>query len=410
MKPTTTLAVALALALVFQHARASDTDPFDFDYDVLGGIAQRPALVFNDGSKTYIQPRPGQDLTADGGHREGPYVVVDGTPASVHYTVGGQGATTTWKRANAFIGGHGALPGTGDDQPAAFAGFSGHLSLIGAHGALEPVRTLDANLPIAQLVKSLVPQGWSGAAQKDVDLSAASRFATHPGENWMQALDRLMVQADLYADIDFDARRVRLHRDVGKSGALAYAGPAHDDGHPDVSATMAAPAHIDSQLARDFGANAIRDADDAHTQLRFNGKPARDLAFTTPEGGSLHPHWDAATSVMTIDRAPRFTVSDGTHRVEVARTAATVYDFAATNPAHLEAVFDQDGSTYFKFAPTVINVSVVDDRHLGSGEQKGRYYRFNGTSATFNVSADGQSVRVTRRHDVRYEETPAGAS
>ena len=33
-------------------ALAANTDPFDFDYEIAGGIAERPALVFNDGSKT----------------------------------------------------------------------------------------------------------------------------------------------------------------------------------------------------------------------------------------------------------------------------------------------------------------------------------------------------------------------
>jgi type IV secretory pathway VirB9-like protein len=51
-------------------AHAASTDPFDFDYEIDGGLTERPALIFNDGSKTYIQPRAGQVITADGGHAE----------------------------------------------------------------------------------------------------------------------------------------------------------------------------------------------------------------------------------------------------------------------------------------------------------------------------------------------------
>jgi hypothetical protein len=392
-------------------AMAANTDPFDFDYEIEGGIAERPALIFNDGAKTYIQPRAGQVITVAGGHAEGPYMVVDGTPATIPYSVAGHSAVATWKRANTFIGGHGGVPGAGDDQPAAFSGFSGRLALVGERGALAPVRALNATMPVASIVKALVPQGWSGSAQKDVDLTAADRFNTRPGENWMQALDRLMTQTGLYADVDFDKRHVRLRRDVEKSGALAYAAATVTRADPasPVSETVVAMPPAESLLAKYFGANAIRDGDDSHTQIRFAAKP-KDLKFTSVDGVSLHPKWDSDTGVMTIDRADRFVVANATNRVEVARNTGTVYDFPSSNTAHLEAVFDEGGQTYFKFAPTVINVTVADVHHLGSGEQKGRFYKFNGTAEQFVVTADGQTVRVLRRHDVKYFERPGAAS
>lgn len=110
---------------------------------------------------------------------------------------------------------------------------------------------------------------------------------------------------------------------------------------------------------------------------------------------------------MTVERADRIVVSDGSKSVEVGRSAGTVYDFDQANTAHLLAVFDNDGHTYFKFADSVVQVHVADVKHLGSGEQKGRYYMFNGTSEQFIVTADGNTVNVTRRHDVKYFERPA---
>lgn len=403
---------SLAVLCLLATARMSvaSTDPFDFDYEIAGGIAERPALIFNDGAKTYIQPRAGQLITVPGGHQEGPYVVVEGTPPTLQYTVAGHTATASWNRANTFIGGHGLVPGSGDDQPVAFAGFSGRLSLVGEHGALEPVRALNASMPVAAVVKALVPQGWSGSAQKDVDLSAMSRFETQPGENWMHALDRLMNQTGLYADVDFDSRHVRLRREIDKSGALNFAVASTTSVAPASATASTEPVvPVESLLAKDFGANAIRDGDDAHTQIRFAQKP-KDLTFQSADGVSLHPKWDADAGVMSIDRSERFFVSNGTTRVEVARRAGTVYDFPVGNSAHLEAVFDQDGQTFFKFSPSVINVSVADVHHLGSGEQKGRYFRFNGTSEQFIVTADGQTISVLRRHDVKYFERAGAAS
>ena len=75
-------------------AHAASTDPFDFDDEIDGGLTERPALIFNDGSKTYIQPRAGQVITADGSHAEGPYVVIDGTPETVSTTLVGRQSRT----------------------------------------------------------------------------------------------------------------------------------------------------------------------------------------------------------------------------------------------------------------------------------------------------------------------------
>ncbi|CAN7804260.1 TrbG/VirB9 family P-type conjugative transfer protein [Paraburkholderia sp. SIMBA_049] len=411
------IALACIALLNVMASHAANTDPFDFDYEISGGIAERPALIFNDGSKTYIQPRAGQVITASGGHAEGPYIVVDGTPESVSYTVAGRTATARWTRANTFIGGgaRGALAALRDDQPPAFDGFTNRLVLIGSHGALEPVRSLKASMPVANTVKALVPQGWTGSAQKDVDLTEAAAFSTRQGENWMQALDRLMTQSGLYADVDFTTRHIRLHREAPKSGALNYA--AGETSQPDaIAQTVAAredaakpdtPSPRASLLADYFGAQAIRDGDDTHTQIRFSSKPAHELTFKTPEGRSLHPKWNGDTNVMTVERADRIVVSDGSKSVEVGRSAGTVYDFDQANTAHLLAVFDNDGHTYFKFADSVVQVHVADVKHLGSGEQKGRYYMFNGTSEQFIVTADGNTVNVTRRHDVKYFERPA---
>jgi hypothetical protein len=109
---------------------------------------------------------------------------------------------------------------------------------------------------------------------------------------------------------------------------------------------------------------------------------------------------------LTVKRAERFVVSDDTVQVEVARVAGTVYDFDRANTASLEGVFDKEGATYFKFADTVGHVTVADAKHMGSGEQKGRYYKFNGTADQFIVNVDGNVVNVTRKHDVRFFDRP----
>nr|WP_312883747.1 hypothetical protein [Paraburkholderia youngii] len=53
MKQTLTL---IALAVLSLPASAASTDPLDFDYQVNGNMTERPALIFNDGNDTYLQP------------------------------------------------------------------------------------------------------------------------------------------------------------------------------------------------------------------------------------------------------------------------------------------------------------------------------------------------------------------
>ncbi|KMZ11249.1 putative PilL-like protein [Candidatus Burkholderia humilis] len=348
-------------------------------------MLERPALVFNDGSDTYFQPRAGQSIKVDGGHIQGPYIVVAGTPEVIHYTAGGSSATAFWKKANRFIGDK-----VRGDMPAGFAGFSGRLALIGEHSSLESTRALNATLLLSQLVKALVPQGWTGSAQKDIDLTSSMSFATREGENWMQSLDRLVAASDLYADVDFDTRHVSLRRSVPQSVALNYvvsaaaaiAQPSQGsettiDPIADIAkkseATVAPPAA--SVLAAKFGALAIRDGDDSHIQIKFTAKLEGDLKIVDASGKSLRPKWDDVTNVVTFNRAERFTISNATDKVEVARVAGAVYVFDTQNKAALQRVFDQDGSTFFKFADTVGKVTVADVAHMGSGEQKGRYYK-----------------------------------
>jgi hypothetical protein len=409
VKYTIKFLACAASAIVCAAASAANTDPFDFDYDILGGISERPALIFNDGEKTYIQPRAGQVIVADGGHTEGPYVVVEGTPSSITYKVGAHSATARWKKANTFIGGTGALAAMKDDQPAGFDGFTNRLVMIGTRSALEPVRAIRASMTVGGFVKALVPQGWTGSAQKDVDLTTLEQFGTRDGENWMQALDRLMAQTELYADVDFTARHVRLHRDAPKSAALNYASSSRDAdeaGLNRVVAQVTAEAPPVSRLAERFGAQAIRDGDDTHIQIRFTSKPAKTVTFKTPDGKALHPSWDDTKNVLTLDRAERFVVADESNHVEVTRDAKTVYDFDQPNAAKLEAVFDREGRTYFKFSGSVVRVGVTDARNLGIGEQKGRYFMFEGTSDLFTVTADGNTIHVKRRKEVVYREVP----
>ncbi|CAM2158555.1 conserved exported protein of unknown function (plasmid) [Pararobbsia alpina] len=418
--------IALSVALMCGHAFASNTDPFDFDYQIAASTANRPALVFNDGANTYVQPRAGQLVVAAGAHREGPYVVLPSVPDSFQYMVNGDTVSATWRKGNSFMGEPGNANG---DLPGNFAGFSDRLILVGQRSAIDAVRPLATTTPLSGVVKALVPQGWSGSAMKNIDLTNSVTFATKDGENWMQALDRLMKQSGLYAQVDFASKHISLRDSAPKSGGMDYdaASRAPAIADPTVKTVVAdapslststqgasasasaSPSTTAPTLASAFGADAIRDGDDAHIELRFVSKPG-DLTVTDADGKSLKPRWDEAAHVMTFNRADRFFVSDGKTRVEVARTRNVDFVFAKDNTAGLEAVFDKDGATYLKFSDSVIHVNVFDANHIGHGEQKGRYFKFDGTPEKLTIVADGAVLDVKREPVVRFYERSGAAS
>ncbi|CAE6956500.1 TrbG/VirB9 family P-type conjugative transfer protein [Paraburkholderia domus] len=407
--------VAIACAcMAGALCHAANTDPFDFDYSIIGSNADRPESVFNDGSQTFIQPRRGQSITTDGGHVEGPYVVIDGTPDTIEFRVNNRPASAHWKSANSFIGGPSSPSQFRGDQPAGFAGFSDHLVIVGQVSAIEPVRGISSTMTISSLVRALVPQGWSGSAEKDIDLTNQVAFTTQDGESWMQALDRLMNRDGLFASVDFSSHHVRLERSAPKSVAVAYApntsasGPVASSHSPAPREEVKGSANYQSQLVSVFGAQAIRDADDSHIQIRFAAKPTGDVTFRNLAGDSLHPHWDRDSNVVTIDRARVLVVSDGKNKVEIGRQTGEVFDFESSNGAHLQAAFEADGATYFRFAPTVIQASVTDAGGQGKGEQRGALYRFDGTGDHFVATGDGGTTTVTRHAATHfYERTPS---
>jgi hypothetical protein len=398
--------VSIAFAsLVVSTAHAANTDPFDFDYEIIGANADRPDMVFNDGSNTYIQHRPGQEVSAPGAHAEGPYLVISGTPDHFEFLSNGHSVTARWKSANSFIGGNGVADAVRGDQPVGFTGFSDRLALIGQHPDIGVVRAVSSTMPVGALVKALAPQGWSGTASKDIDLTAPVAFSTTDGESWLQALNRLMSATNLYASVDFTSERIRLDRQAPKSEVDTFSGIPTPQPVP--VAAVPPQTEAASRLASWFNATGIRDSDDTHIQMRFGQKPKANLKFETTDGSSLHPTWSGDTPVVTFDRAQAFIVTDGITKVMIDRDVVTVYDFPRDNAAHLQDVFDANGRTYFKFAPNVIKVSVVNAKGAEGGEQRGSNYMYRGIEDSFKAEGDGVQVYVKRRLVTHFSEKDA---
>lgn len=416
------LLLAAAVLLAAGPALAVETDPLDFDYQIVARAADRPAMVFNDGASTYIQPRFGQRVQADGGQESGPYIVIAGVPDVVHYTVNGQAVTARWKRATTFT----AEPANpSGDLPAGFQGFSGRIALVGRHGNLAVVRAGTSTLPLAQLVRSLAPTGWTGSAQKDIALTDSTTLRLTAGENWLQALGRVLEDKGLYAEVDFDRRHIALRATAPKSLAIgggaavpALVPTGAEAAQAAVTPTVAVPssgsppppaAEPDSLLAGAFDAVGIRDTKAGRIEIRFGEKPA-DLAVKDSAGKPLDTEWRDIDHILSFPTVDRFTVISGGKAVEVARVPGTHYAFPANNEAGLERVFEKDNATYLSFRHSLANVAVFNEQHEGSGELKDRFYKFNGISARLAVIADGSVLNVERSPEVRFYERHGSAN
>ncbi|TDF64889.1 TrbG/VirB9 family P-type conjugative transfer protein [Cupriavidus sp. L7L] len=416
-----------AFALVATNAMGADTDPLDFDYQVVARAADRPAMVFNDGLSTYIQPRHGQAVQADGAIQSGPYWVIEGVPDVVRYNVNGQSVVARWKRANGFTSEPNIPVGDIARSPAAT---SGRLALIGSYASQPLVRAGRSNLPLAQLVKSIAPAGWSGTAQKDIPLTEEVTLETRGGENWLQALGRVLEERNLYGEVDFSRRNIALRAGPPKSFAVVEGGgaAATPDGKLLAAATTAdtlaaSPATLPAApadavtpvagtplpdgptLASAFGAMAIRDTKQGRIEIRFEQEP-KDLVLRDASDNKIWTRWDEAQRVLSFATVDRFTATADGKSVDVTRTPEIDYEFPNQNGAGLEMVFEKDGATYLSFGKSLVSVSVFGDEHQRNGELKDRYYKFNGIAARLTVIADGSVVYVDRVPQVRFKEQP----
>ncbi|SDD57251.1 hypothetical protein SAMN05216345_11192 [Cupriavidus sp. YR651] len=406
-----------ALMLMANHAIAATTDPLDFDYQVVARAADRPALVFNDGLSTYIQPRHGQVVQAEGAIQDGPYWVIDGVPDVLRYSVGGQPVVARWKRANGFTSEPANPAG---DLPRSLAAITGRLALIGTYAELPLVRAGRSSLPLAQMVKALAPAGWSGTAHKDIPLTEDVSLDSRGGENWLQVLARVLEQRNLYAEVDFSRRSIALRATPPKAfavesekrsapgGMLRVLAPSDAAPGADAAVPTGAPLPEGPTLASAFNALAIRDAKNGRIEVRFDDEP-KDMELRDAAGDKLRTKWDDAAKVLSFPTVDRFTATGTGKRVEVARVAGINFLFPRENDAGLERVFEKDGATYLSFAKSMASISVFGDNHQGGGEQKDRHYKFNGVSDHLTVIADGNVVRVDRLPEVRFYERPASA-
>ncbi|TPQ29982.1 pilus assembly protein PilL, partial [Cupriavidus pinatubonensis] len=185
----------------------------------------------------------------------------------------------------------------------------------------------------------------------------------------------------------------------------ATAAPALAEATPASVAVAANPLPEGPTLASAFGAVAIRDNKQGSIEIRFDREP-KDLVLRDASDSKIWTKWDEAQRVLSFSTVDRFTATADGKSVEVTRSPEIDYEFLRENSAGLDMIFEKDGATYLSFAKSLVSVSVFGDDHQRNGEQKDRYYKFNGIAARLTVIADGSVVYVDRVPQVRFKERP----
>lgn len=362
------LVSSLAMGLHTAHAAAG----LDFGYRIDGPADLRPTLVFNDGEDTYIQPSANARASVPGAYSDGPYLRLSGIPDSFTVRVG---SLTLHVQ-------HSRLPSGPTSVPVSASPSTYEEPAMGMH-AMQPVHVQpEAMLPVVSNATKTAP-----------------------------VLTNAVMKPATPNDTSGNVPPI-IGGPIAASTVMATAIPA--PASSGVVASTAAPAKKDppdvSYLAKDFGADGIRDGFGGSIQIHFRSQPSADIQFASADGKHLDSSFDASSNVMTVSAAQKFVVRDGHSSVVVSREIADTFHYQVDNAAGLNRVFAEAGATYFEVAEGTKKVTVRADGKVLPGQQKGRYYRVTGTGDTFDVDADGFDVTVTRTRAVRYTDREGSAS
>jgi hypothetical protein len=362
------LVSSLVMGLQTAHAAAA----LDFGYRIDGPVNVRPTLVFNDGEDTYIQPSGGVRTHVAGAQPDGPYLRLAGTPDS--FTVRAGSITLRVQ--------HAGLPSGPTSQAVYSAPVGAHAdSTFGEQpvsaGRAPRIGTTAAN----DIVDKAASPAPGGSAAKPASLAAS-------GGNQPPTVGGPIVSSPVTATT------------IPETTASA----------PVAMALVKKDPPAVSYLARDFGADGIREGRGGSIQIHFRARPTAETQFASVDGKRLDSSWDDSTSVMTVAAAPKFIVRNGHTSVTVSREVDETFRYSSDNAAGLEQVFAESGATYFSLADGTKKVTVRADGKVLPGRQKGRYYRVSGAGTSFVVDADGFDVTVTRSRTVRFVDHEGSAS
>ena len=339
-------------------------EPFDFGYSI-DGKNKRPVAVFNDGKNTFIQvagsPKVSfNNVTLGDVTLRGPYYVVKGIPSTIEGISDGELFSIKWQGAS-----NDALSIENDRNKSDFAdktfyGTYGRIAFInGIPADVGIVNQLPQNLQLKEVIKALAPHGWTGSADRSINVTQSVKLNSKTGESWVIVLDRLMQNLGVWVEIDSQKQNLYLRDAPPKGFSVVLENktqkrqiqnvtvgdlPRSNDYRPlEIETPLSNPSLSNVNLAR-IGRNdgyLILTLLDSKKPMRFTDtNSGKQIDAKVINNGGAYQIPDQESLVVEVLNGDK---------IEIRLMRKQTASFDKVNALNLESVSQDNGITSFKF-------------------------------------------------------------
>lgn len=396
-----------ALGSIFLSASftvaADTTEPFDFAYSI-DGKNKRPVAVFNDGKDTFIQvvgmPKISfNNLNLADISQRGPYFVVKGVPTLIEGISDGEIFSIKWQGATNSSLSNEVMRNKSDFPEKSLYGTFGRIAFVnGVPADAGIVNEVPANLQLKEVLKALAPHGWTGSADRSINVTQTIQVESKVGESWVIVLDRIMKNIGTWVEIDSQKQNLYL-RDAPPKGFSVVLDnklqhrsvqavtvgdlPRSNDFKPfDVEVPLSNTTLSSANLAK-------ISRKDGHLVLTLID-PRKPMRFTNGDGKVLEAilSEDGAAYKIPDQDSIYLEVMNG-EKIEIRLMRKQSAKFDQVNALQLLEVNQENGITSFKF-PQQTAFQLVDD--------KNRIATGNWIASTFSTPVQSTEWKLKNNH------------
>ncbi|WP_298150744.1 hypothetical protein [Flavobacterium sp.] len=396
------------MSIFATNAFASLNDPFDFGYTI-DGKKNRPVVVFNDGEDTFIQapPKTVLFLQASNVVMRGPYYVIKGVQKHIEGFAGGEPFRIEWKGAHSNpIQAEGGRP-NGDPERKSFSGTFGKVAFVnGVPPDVGVVNNLSGPMDVKDVMKALAPQGWSGKADKSININETIQVGIDKGESWIVAIDKVVRRLNVWAEVDASNHTIHL-RDTPTKSFSVVLNTVDQDRIPAKITTQKAKISDAASIAgteptatTDPASALLQSVNIERIQLK---KDKIEFAVMSSKYPVKFYNQDGATEIHTSSSAymtyqipfkQQFFVESIGKRIEVKRVSRREL-VAHKNSIGLMSAAEENGNTIFEFLHRLPNVRIFDGNGVRvDGLWEGDKLKVSVQSAEWKILTDQSSALV----------------
>lgn len=383
-----------------------NTEPFDFAYSI-EGKSSRILTVFNDAENTFIQVKEKSQMVLIGQSftTRGIYYVVKGTPSRIEGSINGELFSVVWSGAKNVAIADENERHLGDFAERTMSGTYGRVVYLnGVPKEIGVINALPNNITIKEALKALAPHGWSGNADRSIDINQSVTILSQKGESWVIVLDRLMKSLNLWIEVD-SAKGSLYLRDAPPKGFSVVLEEGAQNRKPfpitvglipftEDYIPVVAEAGLDPMLR----IVNIRNIDDNGGELKVGIiNSSLKMTFQNLETGEV-----IKTRLNESDMSYKFPhvnllmiqLEKG-EAIEVKRIVKRLPQFSAFNKLGLTKVIETEKGTEFQFKSRLQTAMFSDGgREIYGGEWKGNTFTVAGHSSQWRVNSPSDAAWI----------------